>query len=727
MRRFAPALRPEPHLIGVGVAALAAAVAAGLVVIGVVPTPDLDGALEDASRTLGWWTYPTVGAFAFLETAAFVGLVAPGETAVLVGGVVAARGEVELLPLIGLVWLAAAAGDLASFVAGQRLGRPFLDRHGARLRIGPERLARVESFYARHGGKAVLLGRFTGLVRAVSPFIAGASGLGTRRFLTWSLAGSLVWAATFTLVGYGFADSFAESGQTAARIGLAAALLVALAYVALYVVRSGGGGLRLRPGREPRHREGAQGSERDAYERPAKHVEGEVDAQVDSRQPHGGGDRESGRPQTGAEDGHGGRSRKGRGAVTGRERRVVRDRGERAEPRLRHGRAGTVEGVLQDVRDERGGPRGDGRRQERERHAAAMEVRAQPETHEQRALHPPRREHQEGRGEPRMLERRGEIDQLLVKVEQGGHRDDRPESSSRRRLLVVVNGRASGVEDAQRTADELSAGLEGLGADADAVVTRSEDELWQILRFAAERDLRVVLVGGDGTPHAAANAPLRRLPEIALVPAGRANNIARALRIPTTRAAALVVAAQMPARPLDALRVATPDRFVYAVEAVSAGFQAEARAAYSADNSSDLRQGLSALVRTIRRFRPYSAALRFDGGATRSQTVAQVFLSNLPYFGFGFKVAPGTDPADGRFDAITLEASGRRRLVRLLLAARRGRHLAKRGVRRVSAARVQLTRPLPLVADAVPLGTTTATVTIEPARLRIAAPIGAAA
>jgi diacylglycerol kinase (ATP) len=286
-----------------------------------------------------------------------------------------------------------------------------------------------------------------------------------------------------------------------------------------------------------------------------------------------------------------------------------------------------------------------------------------------------------------------------------------------------VNGRASGVEDPARTADELLAGLQELGADADAVVTASEDELWRVLRHAAERDLRVVLVGGDGTPHAAANAPLRRLPELALIPAGRANNIARALGIPTSRPEALQVAASMPARPLDALRVATPDRLVYALEAVSGGFQAEARAAYQADNSSDLRQGLRALARAIRRFRPYSAALRLDESEARSDSLAQVFLSNLPYFGFGFEVNPGADPADGRFEAITLEARGRRRLLRLLLAARRGRHIAMRGVRRVSTARVRLTHPLPLVADAEPLGTTTATVTVEAARLRVAAPL----
>jgi len=90
----------QRYTLAIGIVGAAAAL---LVVVGVVPTPDIGAALEDASRTLGWWAYPTVAALAFLETAAFVGLVAPGETAVLVGGVVAARGEVELVPLIGLV------------------------------------------------------------------------------------------------------------------------------------------------------------------------------------------------------------------------------------------------------------------------------------------------------------------------------------------------------------------------------------------------------------------------------------------------------------------------------------------------------------------------------------------------------------------------------------------------------------------------------------------------
>ena len=291
---------------------------------------------------------------------------------------------------------------------------------------------------------------------------------------------------------------------------------------------------------------------------------------------------------------------------------------------------------------------------------------------------------------------------------------------SRLRLRLVVNGRASGVGQADETVRDLTAVLQELGAEVDAVVTHSEQDLWDELAGAAADGRRVVLVGGDGTVHAAANAPLAQLPELALVPAGRANNIARALGIPTTRAEALAVAAAMPARPLDALRVETPERLEYAVEALSGGFQAEARSGYDAENSSDLRQGLRAFLRAFRRYRPYTVSTA--GTRMESDSAAQLFVSNLPYFGFGFEVDPGADPSDGRFELILMEARSRRRLLRLLSAARRGRHVGKDGVRREAGERVRLTTPLPLVADTAQLGTTTATVSVDHGRLRLAAP-----
>jgi diacylglycerol kinase (ATP) len=289
---------------------------------------------------------------------------------------------------------------------------------------------------------------------------------------------------------------------------------------------------------------------------------------------------------------------------------------------------------------------------------------------------------------------------------------------------VVVNARASGIGDPDRTARELVALLQEQGRSADGAVTYTEAGSWEALRAAAEDGRRVVLVGGDGSLHSAANAPVPRLPELALVPAGRANNVARALGIPTDRVGAVAVAAAAPARRLDALAVRTPERRVYALEAVSAGFHAAARAGYDGANSADLRQGARALARAVRRYAPYRVHARVDGAELASGTAAQLFLANLPYFGFGFAVDPGADPRDGRLAAILIDARGRGALLRLLAATYRGRHLGRPGVRRIAGVRVELTEPLPLVADATPLGTTTATVTVERAHLRVAAPVG---
>jgi membrane-associated protein len=214
----------------VAVAAAAAGLFA-LVALGVVPTPDLDEALTDLSDTLGSWTYALVGGLAFLETGAFVGLVAPGDTAVVLGGVVAARGGVDLAPMLLIVWLSAAAGDFASFMLGRKLGRRFLVARGPRLGITPDRLARVDSFFDKHGPKAILVGRFIGIIRAVAPFLAGSSGMRLRAFLPWSLLGTAAWATAFVVVGYAFEESFSSAADLLTH-GLFAAAVVAAAVLA---------------------------------------------------------------------------------------------------------------------------------------------------------------------------------------------------------------------------------------------------------------------------------------------------------------------------------------------------------------------------------------------------------------------------------------------------------------------------------------------------------------
>lgn len=221
-------LSNERLLIGTAIVVALAVYASGLL----SALPDPKEIIEDVAQALGAWTYALVGLMAFLETGAFVGLVVPGETVVIAGGVIAGQGEIQLIPLIGLVWGCAVLGDTASFFIGRRLGRRFLERHGPKVGITDERLKQVEAYFDRHGGKTILIGRFIGLVRAIAPFIAGSSGLAFRRFIPYSVVGAGLWSTLFCVLGYIFWRSFdrvvALAGHAILAFGITVAVIVAV-------------------------------------------------------------------------------------------------------------------------------------------------------------------------------------------------------------------------------------------------------------------------------------------------------------------------------------------------------------------------------------------------------------------------------------------------------------------------------------------------------------------
>src|SRR5580704_55814 len=217
------------------VAALVALAAATVAILG--GPPDLEHALRTAGSTLGPWTYALVGVMAFLETGAGIGLIAPGELAVILGGVAAGQGEIDLVPLITVVWVCAVAGDVLSYVLGRRLGREFLLAHGRHIRLTPERLERVERYFARHGGKTIMFGRFIGWVRALAPFIAGASRMPARRFVPATIAAAGMWAVACCLLGFVFWNSFDRAVDLAQQGSVAIAGLVVLAAAATYGVK----------------------------------------------------------------------------------------------------------------------------------------------------------------------------------------------------------------------------------------------------------------------------------------------------------------------------------------------------------------------------------------------------------------------------------------------------------------------------------------------------------
>ncbi|MGZ5332430.1 MAG: bifunctional DedA family/phosphatase PAP2 family protein [Solirubrobacterales bacterium] len=204
-----------------------------------LPSFNLEHLLESLSESLGAWTYLLVGGLAFLETGAFVGLVAPGEFTVMLGGAVAAQGDISLPLIIAVAWFCAWAGDSVSFLIGNRLGRDFLRRHGPKLFIDEQRLDQVDSYFKRHGGKTILIGRFIGLVRALAPFIAGSSGMRYSAFVPYSILGTGLWATGLTLAGYFASQSLDRIAEIVGRglllFGITVAVIVALVSVYRYL------------------------------------------------------------------------------------------------------------------------------------------------------------------------------------------------------------------------------------------------------------------------------------------------------------------------------------------------------------------------------------------------------------------------------------------------------------------------------------------------------------
>lgn len=283
-------------------------------------------------------------------------------------------------------------------------------------------------------------------------------------------------------------------------------------------------------------------------------------------------------------------------------------------------------------------------------------------------------------------------------------------------VLLLANGNATQIVRRPELIDGARSLLRTAGARVEAHVTSSLDELAALLPSAPRR---VVLLGGDGSLHAVANLPGPK-PELALLPAGGANNVARSLGVPLELDAAARLAVTGAARSLDLVAARTATRRMLVVEGVSVGFHALARVGYHGRNSSDVGSALRAGVGALTRFQPLVVGVEADG-EFQVIRIGQLFAANLPFFGPGLHVAPGADPADGLIDLVAIDVAGRRSLVPLASRLRRGAHLQRPGVTRVAASRVRIATGgrSPIVADTTDLGSGTVELSVVPGALQI--------
>ena len=148
-----------------------------------------------------FFLYVIVGAIVFVETGIFLGFFLPGDSILFSAGLVAAsHGNINIVILVSVIFLAAFFGDQVGFVIGRVYGRPYLEkRQSERMQ---SMIARADRFYEQTGWWAVVTARFFPWIRTFVPVIAGASKMNYYKFLSANALGALLWGVGITLAGF---------------------------------------------------------------------------------------------------------------------------------------------------------------------------------------------------------------------------------------------------------------------------------------------------------------------------------------------------------------------------------------------------------------------------------------------------------------------------------------------------------------------------------------------
>lgn len=152
----------------------------------------------------GAWLYAILFLIVFCETGLVVTPFLPGDSLLFMAGALAAGGGLDPVLLIGLLFVAAVLGDTVNYTIGKHFGRR-VEGWNSRL-FNRSALERTRTFYARHGGKTIVIARFVPIIRTFAPFVAGMSRMEYRRFVFFNVVGAALWVAPLILLGYWFGN-----------------------------------------------------------------------------------------------------------------------------------------------------------------------------------------------------------------------------------------------------------------------------------------------------------------------------------------------------------------------------------------------------------------------------------------------------------------------------------------------------------------------------------------
>jgi membrane-associated protein len=164
----------------------------------------LDRHLAELTARYGVWTYAILMLIVFCETGLVVTPFLPGDSLLFAAGAIAALGSLDPVLLNVLIFAAVLAGDNVNYWIGRYVG-PRAFALDSRL-LRRKHLEYTQGFFARHGGKTIVLARFVPIVRTFTPFVAGVGAMKYSRFLAFSVAGGAFWVTSFLWVGYFFGN-----------------------------------------------------------------------------------------------------------------------------------------------------------------------------------------------------------------------------------------------------------------------------------------------------------------------------------------------------------------------------------------------------------------------------------------------------------------------------------------------------------------------------------------
>jgi membrane-associated protein len=204
-----------------------------LVVLIVAAKPLVTDLLDKILHLNPTLVYVVVFALVFAEASIFFGFIFPGETAVILGGVVAKTGSVNVYLLASLVVVGAILGDSVGYFVGDRFGERVLN-----FKLLRTRMSGIEtglSLLRKRGALAVFIGRFTAFLRAVMPGLAGLSKMHYRTFLKANAAGGLIWGVGFTALGFVIGSAYQRAEKYAGWASTGLLIFILLVGVTLFV------------------------------------------------------------------------------------------------------------------------------------------------------------------------------------------------------------------------------------------------------------------------------------------------------------------------------------------------------------------------------------------------------------------------------------------------------------------------------------------------------------